>query len=78
MHKTDGFFFQIYRCWVIHGKRWLIVTPSCILYLAMVVTGAYASQLARLEQIEVGSLGENLLKASTALTFSLNLITTSE
>ncbi|KXN84933.1 hypothetical protein AN958_11916 [Leucoagaricus sp. SymC.cos] len=28
-----GDFVLIYRCWIVHGRRWLVIMPSLILYL---------------------------------------------
>ncbi|EKM77395.1 hypothetical protein AGABI1DRAFT_130477 [Agaricus bisporus var. burnettii JB137-S8] len=29
-------FILIYRCWIVYGRRWLIVTPSIVLYLGAI------------------------------------------
>ncbi|EKM79155.1 hypothetical protein AGABI1DRAFT_113763 [Agaricus bisporus var. burnettii JB137-S8] len=34
-----GDFVLIYRCWVVYGRRWLVVLPSIILYLAGIAMG---------------------------------------
>lgn len=41
-----GDFVLIYRCWVVYGRRWLIIVPSVILYLGGV------SMAAKLIQVE--------------------------
>ncbi|KAF5347892.1 hypothetical protein D9756_010197 [Leucocoprinus leucothites] len=35
-----GDFVLIYRCWIVYGRRWLVITPSLILYLGNLAMAA--------------------------------------
>ncbi|XP_006463035.1 hypothetical protein AGABI2DRAFT_207725 [Agaricus bisporus var. bisporus H97] len=73
---------RIYRCWIVHGHRWLIIVPSLVLYLGGI------SMAVRLIQVEAdpGTMREisvvsNQLRpwllAFFAITAAQNALTTS-
>jgi hypothetical protein len=36
--KPSFIILQIYRCWIVYERRWLVITPSLILYLGALAT----------------------------------------
>ncbi|KAJ3571328.1 hypothetical protein NP233_g3828 [Leucocoprinus birnbaumii] len=54
---------QIYRCWIVHGRRWIIIVPSIIIYLTnMAVVGRVLENLAASSPHAQGTLNEGTVR----------------
>ena len=73
---------QIYRCYVVYGRRWVVVLPSSILWLAgfaCAIAETYYSSTASQPTGLVGAAKiEPFLNAFIVCCVTLNVITTGE
>ncbi|KAJ3565895.1 hypothetical protein NP233_g7350 [Leucocoprinus birnbaumii] len=77
-----GDFVLIYRCWIVYGRRWLVVTPSLILYLGNLAMAAKLIEVeANPNTLRAISLNSSQIRpwwlAFFAITAAQNTLTTS-
>jgi hypothetical protein len=74
-------FVQIFRCWIVYGRRWLIMIPSIILFLASAATGIWFANLVNKPSTHEGltlhiSEGTRWAIAFYAVTVTQNVLST--
>ncbi|KXN87785.1 hypothetical protein AN958_08141 [Leucoagaricus sp. SymC.cos] len=76
-------FILIYRCWIVYGRRWLVIVPSVVLYLtSLAISGTTYALMAEAGGIPDGTIPANagtfrtLLLAFFATIAAQNVLTT--
>ncbi|KXN81202.1 hypothetical protein AN958_05783 [Leucoagaricus sp. SymC.cos] len=67
-------FILIYRCWIVYGRRWLVIVPSVILYLTnLAIAGRVYAIMAEAGGVPGGTVPAN---AGAFRSFNLAFLTT--